>query len=455
MTDAGVLVVGAGPVGLLLAGELRVAGVPVTVVDRLATPMTESRASQLSTVTAQLLAERGVDALLAETAPEPGGHFAGLRLDLSTLPGPWAGNWKVAQFRTEAVLAERAEKLGATVLRPYELVGLEVRPDSVRATVGGPEGPHRIEADRVVGCDGTGSTVRELAGIGVDRVPATLEMLRADVTGVDVETRRFERTGRGLAVAMTRDGVTRVMVHELGRDPVPRSGPPSFEEVVRRWEAVTGDDIGAGTAVWVDAFDNERALAAQHRRGPVLLAGDAAHWHMPIGGQALNTGLQDAVGLGWRLAPGVPAAQLDTYAAERRAVAAGVLEEVAAQELLLLGGPEVDPVRDLLAELLAGTGAGTVLARAAANLDVAYAPGEHPLVGTRLPGVATGEEPVLLGPGPPGVVPLTGGGRLRRAYRGGTQEVLVRPDGYVAWAGAAGAPGLAAALRNWFGGTLS
>ena len=459
----GVLVVGAGPVGLLLAGELRVAGVPVTVVDRLAAPTTESRASQLSTLTAELLAERGVDALLAEAVPEPGGHVAGLRLDLTGLPSAWAGNWKVPQYRTEAVLAERAEKLGATIHRPYELVGLEQRDGSVRCTLDTPDGARTVEAGWVVGCDGTGSTVRELAGIATDRTAATLEMLRADVTGVPIPTRRFERTGRGLAVAMTRDGVTRVMVHELGRPPVARAGPPSFDEVVRRWRAVTGDDIAAGTPVWVDAFDNERALATEYRRGRVLLAGDAAHWHLPIGGQALNTGLQDAVGLGWRLAGWAPPGLLDSYARERRAVAARVLDAVAAQELLLLGGPEVDPVREVLAELLRLEPAGRLLAEAAANLDIRYEPGDHPLVGGRLAGVSTGEEPVLLRPGSPApdrTVRLTSGCRLRLVHRdlpaaAGTSGVLLRPDGYVVWAaGGAGDAGPDAALRDWFGGTL-
>jgi len=370
---AQVVIVGAGPVGLLLACELSRARVPVVIVERLASPMTESRASQLTTLTAELLHERGFGALLGEATREPRAHFAGLGFDLSGLDSEYAGNWKVPQYRTEAVLGERAERLGATLLRANQLTEITDLPDHVVCGVRGPDADLRIRARYVVGCDGARSTVRRLAGFTSSAAPATKELLRADVTGVEIRDRRFERLEAGFAVAATRDGVTRVMVHAAGQGVTERTGPPEFGEVVRRWEKVTGEDISGGTAIWLDSFDNSMGQADSYRRGRVLLAGDAAHWHMPIGGQALNVGLQDAVNLGWKLAETVHGCAapglLDSYHAERHPAAARVLNYVAAQEVLLLGGAEIEPLRAVLAELI---GLGEVrnhLARVVSNLD--------------------------------------------------------------------------------------
>ncbi|WP_410667994.1 FAD-dependent monooxygenase [Amycolatopsis sp. cmx-4-68] len=339
-----VLVVGAGPVGLLLAGELRCAGAGVTVVDRLAQPMQESRAAQLTSRTAELLHDRGLDALLAEAGHEPRAHFGGLGFELADVDSAFAGHWKVPQYRTEAALAERALGLGATLLREHELTGLTEHEDHVEAAFAGRP---VLRADFVVGCDGRHSAVRRLAGFAVDSAPATRELLRADVTGLDVPDRRFERFEHGMAVASTRAGVTRVMVHEFG--PEVTHEQPTFETVAETWAKVTGEDISHGTPVWVDAFDNSRGQATEYRRGRVFLAGDAARWHLPIGGQALNVGLQDAVGLGRRFRPGE---SLDGYHDERHAAGAETLRHAVAQEDLLLGGPDVGPLRAVLAELL-------------------------------------------------------------------------------------------------------
>ena len=351
-----VLVVGAGPVGLLLACELGRARIPVVVVERLARPMTESRATQLSTRTAELLHERGFGTLLAEAAYEPRTHFGGLGFALSPVDSAYAGNWKVPQYRTEAVLGAGAARLGATVLRGHELTGLTEEPDHVRCQVRGPDGPVTVRAEYVVGCDGARSTVRRLAGFPVTATAATKELLRADLTGLRIRDRRFERLDAGFAVAATRDGVTRVMVHAFGTGATERSGPPAFEEVVRAWARVTGEDISGGTPVWLDAFDNARGQADRYRSGRILLAGDAAHWHPPVGGQALNTGLQDAVDLGRRLAEtlhgGAAPGLLDAYHDARHPVAARVLHHVAAQEQLMLGGPEAGPLRAVLSELI-------------------------------------------------------------------------------------------------------
>ncbi|MFE0690976.1 FAD-dependent monooxygenase [Streptomyces xiamenensis] len=470
-TAAPVVVVGAGPVGLLLACELRAAGVPVVLLERLARPMTESRAGQLSSLTAELLHERGFGALLDSAGHEPRAHFGGVGLDLSGLDSPFAGQWKVPQYRTEAALGERARERGATVLRETELTGLDAPEGDegpLMCEVRDPGGVRRIAARYVVGCDGAGSTVRRLAGFPVTATAATRELLRADVTGVRIRDRRFERLPGGLAVAATREGVTRVMMHAAGRPVTARTEPPGFDEVVRRWAEVTGEDISGGTPVWLDAFDNARGQADRYRRGRVLLAGDAAHWHLPIGGQALNTGLQDAVNLGWKLAatvngwaaPGL----LDSYHAERHPVAARVLTHVTAQELLLLGGAAAEPLLAVLTELTGLPGVHTQLAATAANLEDRYGRPGTRIAGRRLahlrlrtgtgPLRTTGPRPVLVRlapaapgpdtPGPDAYGPDTDGlGRYGVPVRHAIDEdgslpgittLLLRPDGYIAWA---------------------
>lgn len=482
--DTQVVIAGAGPVGLLLAGELRRAYVPVVIVERLASPMTESRASQLTTLTAELLHERGFDALLDEAVPEPRAHFGGLPFDLSGLDSDYVGNWKVPQYRTESFLGERAEKLGATLLRAHELTGVDAGEDGVVCTVRAPSGDLRIRARYLVGCDGAESTVRGLCGFTSSVTPGTKELLRADVTGVEIRNRRFERLQDGFAVAGTRDGITRVMVHAPGQGVTARSGPPEFAEIVRLWGKVTGEDISGGHAIWVDAFDNSRGQVDEYRRGRVLLAGDSAHWHMPIGGQSINVGLQDAVNLGWKLAAVVNgwAAErlLDTYHTERHAVGARVLGYVAAQENLLLGGGEVEPIRTVLAELIELDQVRGHLARVVSGLDDRYEAGDSPLTGRRLSNVKlrdesgalstadvlTGTEPVIVrfAPGNDAGEAASLSGSLSGVLRArtvhatpddadllpGISALLVRPDGYIAWSGSDDAE-LAGAFEHWFG----
>src|SRR6266705_2871423 len=178
------------------------------------------------------------------------------------------------------------------------------------------------------------------------------------------------------------------MVHGNGQEVAGRTEPPRFPEVVRLWQQVTGEDIAHGVAIWIDAFDNSTGLADSYRQGRVFLAGDAAHWHMPIGGQALNVGLQDAVNLGWKLAATVngwaDAGLLDSYHDERHPVAKRVLGYVAAQELLLIGGREYDPLRTVLAELIGLDQVRGHLARVVSGLDDRYGSGGSPLAGRRI-----------------------------------------------------------------------
>ncbi|MEV0844877.1 SDR family oxidoreductase [Streptomyces sp. NPDC049954] len=356
-----VIVVGAGPVGLMLAGELRGGGARVLVLERLAEPTTESRASVLHARTVELLHERG---LLDRFGPLPDagpGHFGGLRLDLTEAgDSPYAGQWKAPQTRVEAVLADWAGERGAEVRRGHTVTGLAEEHDRVEVTTTTPQGQRRrFSAAYVVGCDGQDSVVRRLGGFLMRGAGATKELLRADLVGVELRERRFERHPNGVANARRGpDGVTRVMVHAFDRVPGP-DRTPSFAEVRQVWEHVTGEDLGGARALWLNAFDNARLQAARYRKGRLLLAGDAAHAQLPVGGQALNLGLQDALDLGGKLArhlaegPGGAGGDLlDSYHAVRHPVGARVLTNIDAQAQLLFGGPEVDALRSVLGELL-------------------------------------------------------------------------------------------------------
>jgi 2-polyprenyl-6-methoxyphenol hydroxylase-like FAD-dependent oxidoreductase len=484
--DTQVIVVGAGPVGLMLAGELRLGGAEVTVLERRRRPSTESRASTVHARTMEILDSRGLLGRLGEPPNEPRGHFGGVPLDL-TLPSRYPGQWKVPQTRVEELLAHWATGLGADVRREWDLVELAQDAMSVQITADTSRGPRRLRADYLVGCDGEDSTVRELTGAPFPGWPARRELLRADVAGIDIPNRRFQRLAHGLAIAArNKDGVTRVMVHEFGADPPTFAGTPDFGQLVDRWKRVTGEDISGGEPLWVNSFGDANAQLTRYRDGRVLYAGDAAHRQLPAGGQALNLGLQDAVNLGWKLALRVRGRTadelLDTYHAERHAVGARVLANIRAQALLLLGGPEVEPVRTLLGELIGHERVRARLAGTISGLDIRYpvGPDDPPLVGARLPDVEldTPDGPTsttaLLRAGrgllldfatgpvaPPERIVgrwsdrVNGVAAAHRVGAGGdplsdAPAVLVRPDGYVAWIGSPES-GLLDALRRWFG----
>ncbi|MDX2407173.1 SDR family oxidoreductase [Streptomyces microflavus] len=495
----------------MLAGELRLGGADVIVLDRLGAPTTESRASTLHARTMEILDQRGLLDGIGTPPDEPMGHFGGLPLDLR-LPGPYPGQWKVPQTRTEAVLGAWAVRLGAEMRRGHRVTGLEQHPDRVTVEAAGPEGgaPVRITAPYVVGCDGEESTVRRLAAVAFPGNDAERELIRADIAGIDIRGRRFERLPRGLAIAARRpDGVTRVMVHEFGR--TPRAAEASFADIVDAWHNVTGEDLSAGTPLWVNAFGDVSRQAERYRHGRVLLAGDAAHAQMPIGGQALNLGLQDAVNLGWKLAAAArgraPARLLDSYHEERHEVGRQVLSNIRAQARLLLGGPEVTGLRAVIGELLPYEAVRARLAGMVSGLDIRYGGsltdagrpggGPHGSAGWRMPPMTLNlRQPVAISAygsesegspvhtaallrGARGVLLVTADEEERRelltgvagpfgrsvdavtVFRpagdqgvpeglfDGVDAVLVRPDGYVAWAGTSPAA-LEAALATWF-----
>jgi 2-polyprenyl-6-methoxyphenol hydroxylase-like FAD-dependent oxidoreductase len=483
--ETDVIVVGAGPVGLLLAGELRLAGVGVTVIDKLAAPTGESRASQLNARTMEIFDQRGLLGWLAAPEREERGHFGGLPLPVSGLDSSYAGHWKIPQYRTEAALQRWATELGAELLRGHELAGLEVTGDRVEALARTAAGELRLVAGYLAGCDGEDSTVRRLGGFGFAGHDAGAELLRADVSGVDIPDRRFERLERGLAIAATRGGVTRVMMHRFGRPAIARTGPPDFGEIAATWAEITGEDLRGGKLIWADAFGDTCRQATQYRRGRLLLAGDAAHRMMPVGGQALNLGLQDAANLGWKLAAQVngwaPPGLLDSYHTERHPVGARVLANVEAQKLLLLGDEHTDAVRQVVRELLDIDSGRRHLAEMVSGLDVRYSPGRdgHPLLGARMPGRTlrmaghTAAVAALLRPARGVLVDCTGGSPRTEPLRAaaapwrervdtvlatpagdgpplGFDAALLRPDGHIAWVDGDVA-GLREALERWFG----
>ena len=484
--ETDVVVVGAGPVGLMLAGELRLGGAQVTVLERLAEPMGESRASQLNARTMEIFDARGLLDRLGPVRAEPSGHFGGIPLPVDQMHSVHAGYWKVPQPRTEAMLGAWATELGTDIRRDHELRGLTQTSDHVEADVTGPRGRVRLRAGYLVGCDGEGSTVRRLAGIEFTGHDARRELIRADVAGIDIQPRRFQRLPCGLAIAgRTGDDVTRVMLHEFGTRPAERTAPPTFAEVVRSWARITGEDISDGKPIWIDVFGDVDRQAPCYRSGRVLLAGDAAHAQMPASGQALNLGVQDAVNLGWKLAaqvrgwaaPGL----LNSYHTERHPVGARVLTNVAAQTDLLLGGPDSSAVRSVFADLMRLGETRGYLAEMLGGVDVRYdvGPGDHPLLGARLPHVD-----LLVGAGQVTTSALLRSARglllvLSEDVDGHDQirataqswrhlvdtvpakvdgsgalsdltAALVRPDGHVAWSDR-GQADLESALRRWFG----
>ncbi|MEV6063017.1 FAD-dependent monooxygenase [Nocardia asteroides] len=480
--DAAVIVAGAGPTGLTLAAELRLAGVDVIVVDRLPARTGESRGIGLTLRTAEVLEQRGLLSRFGALDTGSSGHFGGIPLDLSVLGAPLEAPRTVPQSTTEAVLEGWARELGADIRRGHEVVGLDSDTEGVTVHLAGHP---PLRAGYLVGADGGRSVVRKAAGFDFPGTPATTELLLADVRGVEIAPRMIGQQVPGGMVISARlpDGTHRVIVGERGAAPRRRSGPPDFAEVADVWKRLTDVDISHAEPVWVSAFGDAARLVTEYRRGRVLLAGDAAHVHLPAGGQGMNTGIQDAVNLGWKLAAVVrgtaPATLLDTYHAERYPVGERLLANTKAQSLFLLGGEEVGPLREVLRELVAYPEVERHLAARVTGLDIRYdvGRGSHPLLGARLPrralvrgGQAT-DTAALLRSGRGVLLDLTDNPALRRRAQPWTDRVdvvtatstepvdadarttavLVRPDGHVAWAAPGTDHDLPTALDRWFG----
>jgi bifunctional hydroxylase/dehydrase len=476
-----VIVVGAGPVGLMLAGELRLGGVDVVVLERRAMPSGESRGLGFTARATEVFDQRGLLDRFENVEISRQGHFGGIPLDFGILEGAHFGARGIPQNHVERVVEEWATELGARLLRGHVLTGLAMHEHGVTAAVVGPSGAHELTGAYLVGCDGGRSTVRGLAGFDFPGTDATREMYLADVVGRNIRPRFIgERVPGGMVMsAPLSDGVDRIIVCERGTPHRDRTAPPAFDEVADAWQRLTGESLHGAEVRWVSAFSDATRQSTEYRRGRVLLAGDAAHTHLPAGGQGLSLGVQDAVNLGWKLAATVrgwaPDTLLDTYHAERHPVGDRVLRNTLAQGLLYLSGQEVEPLRTVMAELIAIPDVARHLAGMVSGLDIRYDTGDgpgHPLLGRRMPNITVrcvdGTDTTVAKTLRParGVLIDTAGQAMTKAnawrdridaiaalpgpdWPADTTAVLVRPDGYVAWTEPGGP--LHDALGRWFG----
>lgn len=482
-----VLIVGGGPVGLMLACELRLGGLRTVILDKLREPSGHDRAGALHVRTLESLELRGLlDAFMAGTGTQGGLPMAGMfrrGLDFALLDTRHPHGALVPQSRTEALLAARAAELGAEIRRGHEVVGLAQDGDGVDVVAAMAGGERRFRARYVVGCDGGRGRTRRLAGIPFPGRDATVSALIGYVTTPERDVpQRWQRTPGGILVlAFPPDGgLGRVVVMEYDRR-VDRDAPVTLDELRAAVARVRGEPLTLGEPVdWLSRFSDTTRQARRYRAGRVFVAGDAAHVHFPIGGQGLNLGLQDAMNLGWKLVAacgGAPDALLDTYHTERHPVAARVLLNTRAQLALMRpDDAHTTPLRELVDELLTFDNVNRYFGDMITGSGLRYPapPDAHPWTGRFAGGVVLDGGPVagLLHAGRPALLTLSGpdpeplvrpwadrvdvvSGRpvSLPAWADGAPvpaAVLVRPDGYVAWAGGAG-DGLTDALRGTWG----
>ncbi|WKX71576.1 FAD-dependent monooxygenase [Streptomyces sp. XD-27] len=499
-TDTDVVIAGAGPTGMMLACELRLAGVDVVVVDRLAERTGESRAGGMHSRTLEVLDQRGVlDRFLAVGELQGVGHFSGLRLEFDESESRHPYPLMILQSAIERILEEWATELGVRVRWSSEVSGIHQDDSSVavelRTTQTTQTAPETLRARYLVGCDGGRSTVRKLAGIDFPGTPATMTSLIGDVELPDLPEDYIwgrRRPGGDYSVIAFEPGWYRVITTEHGRS-VDRDEPTTFEQLRDSLIRIAGTDYGMRRPRWVSRFSDAARQAANYREGRVLLAGDAAHIHFPAGGQGLNMGVQDAVNLGWKLASVVrgqaPESLLNSYHAERHPVGERVLHNTRAQAALARPGAHSDALRDVFSSLIVFDDVNQYLRGMLTALDIRYpTDGDHLLAGRRVPDAdlkaPDGATRVyeLLHAARPVLLDLRGSAEVAAAAEGWADRVdlvearsehdhwlvpaigeirapaalLIRPDGHVAWAAndAPDASALRTALATWFGPAL-
>ncbi|MEV5647980.1 FAD-dependent monooxygenase [Nocardia sp. NPDC052254] len=503
-----VVVAGAGPVGLMLACELRLAGVDVLVVERLPELDRTIKAGAINVPTAQAFDRRGllpellarqqvaIEAIRAFAGPSTipadrppiAGHFAGIMLPFDVIDGddpdfagvgPAALTMLVNQQGIEEILGARAAELGVVVRRGLELTGLTDDGKGVTVHCGA----ESMRAAWLVGCDGGRSVVRKLAGFDFPGIDPEITGRQAVVEMSDTEGLQlgWNDTDNGIYVYGPTPG--RFLTVELDGPPAERDAPVTAAELEASLRRVTGVPVRITAVHSATRFTDNTRQVSDYRKGRVLLAGDAAHVHSPFGGQGLNLGIGDAVDLGWKLGAVVAGRMgeelLDTYTAERYPIGAWVLEWTRAQVALMRLDRRSKALREVMAELLStGDGATAVLKRISGVLHRYNLGGGHRLVGAVVPDLALSDGSRVaehFGSGAGVLFDLTDSAELRAAAAGWRDRIrtvtakpldspsfpdlaaiLVRPDGYVAWAADEGGvvrdlPDLTAALRRWFG----
>jgi 2-polyprenyl-6-methoxyphenol hydroxylase-like FAD-dependent oxidoreductase len=492
--DYDVLVAGAGPVGLMLAAELRLAGIRVLVVDQRTELDTAIKAGAINTASVEAFERRGLLPALeaAQAAPGPGGerrrppsvgHFGGIQVpaapvdeDDPALRGRGAAGWylQVPQVEVERILGERAAELGVEVRAGAEVVGFDAGEDGVTVHL---RSRDDVRAAWLVGCDGGRSLVRRHAGFefpGTDPL-ITGRQAVATVTGAGGLGRGWQHTPTGVYVYGPMPG--RIRTVELNGPPADREAPVTAAEMEASLRRVSGADVCVTGVTSGTRYTDNARQATTYRRGRVLLCGDAAHVHSPFSGQGLNLGLGDAVNLGWKLAATVqgraPEGLLDTYTAERHPIGAWVLDWTRAQVAVMRGDAYSRALRGVVTDFLGTRDGATYYVQRISGLWQRYDLGNgHPLIGATMPDLRLDDGSRLSGHAHDGralLVDLAGDDRLAALARpcagrlklvrgrsdgAGLSGMLVRPDGVVAWASADGATdpaGLQAALTRWLG----
>ncbi|TDO69489.1 2-polyprenyl-6-methoxyphenol hydroxylase-like FAD-dependent oxidoreductase [Kribbella sp. VKM Ac-2571] len=492
MDNKDVVIAGGGPVGLMLACELALAGVDVLVVERLQEIDPTIKAGSINVPTAEALYRRGMLPALQEhqrlayeqmkafrggkapSGPPPAGHFAGIMVSSAGVDfadpdfrdaGPAVSVVAVGQQAIESVLGARAAELGVEIRRGVEVTGFDADDEGVTVHLSAGS----VRAGWLVGADGGRSLVRKLAGFDFPGTEPAITGRQAivELEGAESLRRSWNYTETGLYAHGPVPG--RVLTVEFDGPPEDRDAPITADEIQGSLRRVTGVDVTVTRLLSATRFTDNARQATTYRLGRVLLAGDAAHVHSPFGGQGLNLGIGDAVNLGWKLAATIqgtaPTGLLDTYTTERHPIGEWVLDWTRAQIALMRTDFRTSALRSVVKDLLETSGGTTYLAKKLSGVLHRYPiEGTHELVGAGAPdfkfadGTRLGEhlfdgKALLLDLSDSAQLRDLASGRVRvltTKYDGDLTGVLIRPDGYVAWAAADGtATGLDEALSTW------